>query len=460
MYHKNYHLFFVGIGGIGMSGIAELLLNLGYRVSGSDLELSPITDRLQKLGCTIFKGHSKDNIQENIKNIDVLVTSAAISDENPEICVAKQNGIPIIPRAKMLSELMRFKYGIAISGAHGKTSTTSIIASILNGGKLDPTVVIGGILENTGTNSMYGQGDFMVVEADESDGSFLQYCPAVVVVTNIDMEHLDYYSSIEDIKNNFLNFINLVPFYGVAILCTDDKYINDLIPKIQKRYITYGTNTDADVRAENINFNNGLGTFDLIVKNKRIDSITVNLLGEHNILNTLAAIATGLELNISIDTIKSTLKNITGVQRRLELKGEKNGIRIMDDYGHHPTEIVTTINALKQTFPDKRLVVAFQPHRYSRTQSLFNEFSEAFINSDYLIILPIYAAGDTPIVNVNSQNLLTSIKNNGHQNAFYMNSLETAYAFLQTKLKENDLLITMGAGDVYKLGEKFLNYKC
>lgn len=452
MYQKKYHIFFVGIGGIGMSGIAELLLNLGYKVSGSDLKLSPITDRLKKLGVNIFAGHSK----ENIKDIDVVVTSTAVPRENPEICTAKERGVPVIPRAQMLAELMRFKYGIAVAGAHGKTSTTSIVAAILNHGKLDPTVVIGGILKNSETNSLHGQGNFMVVEADESDGSFLKLFPTIAIVTNIDREHLDYYSGIDEIKKAFLDFINLVPFYGTAIICTDNKYINELLPNIKERYITYGTNKNADLYAKNITFKNDSGTFDLDLKGKNLGTITINLPGMHSILNAMAAIATGLELEIPFNTIKFALKKITGVKRRLELKGEINNIKIMDDYGHHPTEIITTIKVAKQSWPNRRLIIAFQPHRFTRTQALFNEFSTAFINSDYLIILPVYSAGETPIKGINSETLLDSIKKNGHNNAVYINSKKEAKTYLKEQLKENDLLITMGAGDVYKLGEELL----
>jgi UDP-N-acetylmuramate--alanine ligase len=452
MYQSDYHIHFVGIGGIGMSGIAELLINLGYTVSGSDLKLSPITQRLTDKGAVIFKGHSK----KQVKDADVLVTSSAISSENPEVLQAKALGIPIIPRAAMLAELMRIKYAIAVSGAHGKTSTTAMIAQILNTAGLDPTVIIGGLLMGLDTNALHGQGEFIVAEADESDGSFLQYSPAIAAVTNIDLEHLDFYKDIEDIKNKFVQFINSVPFYGVAILCLDNTHIQDVLPRITVRHTTFGLSAQADLQARQIRFENGQSRFTVTRGNRDIGDIVLNLAGQHNILNALAGIATGLELRIPFDVIKQALEQIKGVRRRLEVKGEKKQILVMDDYGHHPTEIVATLNAVRESFTDRRLVVVFQPHRYTRTRALFNEFSRAFYQSDVLILVPIYAASEPPIPEVDSRGLCRGIQTHGHKDVSFAPDFTQALSMVTHKLRPNDLVLTLGAGDIHTLGEQLL----
>lgn len=452
MYQTDYHIHFVGIGGIGMSGIAELLINLGYTVSGSDLKLSPITRRLADKGAAIFKGHSK----KQVGDADVIVTSTAISSENPEVVRAKELGIPIIPRAEMLAELMRIKYAIAISGAHGKTSTTAMIAQILNTAGLDPTVIIGGLLMGLDTNALHGQGDFIVAEADESDGSFLKYAPAIAAVTNIDLEHLDFYKDIEDIKDTFVQFINSVPFYGVAILCLDNEHIQNILPRITVRYTTFGLAAQADLRAKDIRFKGGTSRFTVNRHNQDLGTIVLNLAGQHNISNALAGIAAGLELKIPFDTIKQALEQIKGVKRRLEIKGEKKEILVMDDYGHHPTEIVATLNAVKESFPQRRVVVMFQPHRYTRTRALFNEFSRAFYQSDVLILVPIYAASETPVPGVDSQQLCQSIHTHGHKDVSFAPDFTQALSMVTHKLKPNDLVLTLGAGDIWTLGEKLL----
>jgi UDP-N-acetylmuramate--alanine ligase len=452
MYQRDYHIHFVGIGGIGMSGIAELLINLGYTVSGSDLKLSPITRRLTDKGAVIFKGHSK----KQVKDADVLVTSSAISDENPEVVQAKALGIPIIPRAAMLAELMRIKYAIAVSGAHGKTSTTAMIAQILNTAGLDPTVIIGGLLMGLDTNALHGQGEFIVAEADESDGSFLQYSPAIAAVTNIDLEHLDFYKDIEDIKNKFVQFINSVPFYGVAILCLDNTHIQDILPRITVRHTTFGLSAQADLQARQIRFKNGQSRFTVTRENRDLGDIVLNLAGQHNILNALAGIATGLELRIPFDVIKQALEEIKGVRRRLEIKGEKKQVLVMDDYGHHPTEIVATLNAVRESFTDRRLVVVFQPHRYTRTRALFNEFSRAFYQSDILILVPIYAASEAPIPQVDSRRLCQGIQTHGHKDVSFAPDFTQALSMVTHKLRPNDLVLTLGAGDIHTLGEQLL----
>ncbi len=452
MYQTDYHIHFVGIGGIGMSGIAELLINLGYTVSGSDLKLSPITDRLADKGATIFKGHSK----KQVTGANVIVTSTAISSENPEVVRAKELGIPIIPRAEMLAELMRIKYAIAVSGAHGKTSTTAMIAQILNTAGLDPTVIIGGLLMGLDTNALHGQGDFIVAEADESDGSFLKYAPAIAAVTNIDLEHLDFYKDIEEIKNTFVQFINSVPFYGVAILCLDNEHVQNILPRITVRHTTFGLAAQADLRAKDIRFADGKSWFTVSRLDQNLGTIVLNLAGQHNISNALAGIAAGLELKIPFDTIKQALEQIKGVKRRLEIKGEKKEILIMDDYGHHPTEIVATLNAVKDSFPQRRVVVLFQPHRYTRTRALFNEFSRAFYQSDVLILVPIYAASEMPIPGVDSEQLCQSIHTHGHKDVSFAPDFTQALSMATHKLKPNDLVLTLGAGDVWTLGEKLL----
>ncbi len=449
MYQKNYHIHFVGIGGIGMSGIAELLLGLGYQVSGSDLRDSAITRRLKGLGATIHTGHDGDRI----RGANVIVTSTAIAKDNPEVLAAREQGIPIIPRAEMLAELMRIKYAIAISGAHGKTSTTSMVAHILNRAGLDPTVVIGGLLKHLNTNALHGKGDYIVAEADESDGSFLKYTPAIAAVTNIDLEHLDYYTDIEDIKSKFKQFINSVPFYGLAVLCLDNEHIQDILPDIQVRYTTFGLTAQADLKAQDIEFQGVRSLFRVVHRDTSLGRIQLNLSGNHNVSNALAAIAIALELDIPFATIKAALEDIDGVKRRLEIKGDINGILVMDDYGHHPTEIKATLKAIRESRPHRRVVVIFQPHRYSRTQALFDAFTRAFYQSDILIVLPIYAASEAPIEGVDSQGLCRGIKAHAHKETYYAETVDQCLAMIMETVKPNDLVLTLGAGDVYRLGE-------
>ena len=452
MFLKKYHIHFVGIGGIGMSGIAELLLNLGYKVSGSDTSSSDITRRLESLGGIIFQGHSA----EQIHGADVVVTSSAIGPDNPEVAAAGQGSIPVIPRAEMLAELMRLKYSVAIAGAHGKTSTTSIVASVLGKGGLDPTVVIGGKLKSIDSNALLGEGDYIVAEADESDGSFLKISPTIAVVTNIDREHLDFYQDLNAIKEVFLSFIDKIPFYGLAVLCLDDEPIQDIIPNIQKRFTTYGMSTQADFQAKDVVFEGLKSRFHVHHLGVRLGEIVLNLPGIHNVYNALAAIVVGIELDIPFGVIKSALQTVEGVQRRLEIKGENKGVTVVDDYGHHPTEVRVTLQAVRESWPDRRVVVVFQPHRYTRTQALFDDFTRAFYQSDLLVVLPIYAAGEKKIKGVEGHTLFEGIRSHGHREVVYMQDFETAVSYLKKVLTQSDILLTLGAGDVWKVGEMIL----
>jgi UDP-N-acetylmuramate--alanine ligase len=452
MYLKKYHIHFVGIGGIGMSGIAELLLNLGYKVSGSDLHSTDITDRLKELGGTVYKGHAA----KNIKGADVVVFSSAIDTDNPEVQAAAQESIPVIPRAEMLAELMRLKYSIAIAGAHGKTSTTSIVASVLARGGLDPTVVIGGKLKSIGSNAVLGEGDFIVAEADESDGSFLKFSPTIAVVTNIDKEHLDFYRDLEEIKTVFLNFLDRIPFYGLAVLCLDNEPIQELIPRLKKRYTTYGMSSQADFQIRDVEFSQRKSRYNVYHRGQKMGAIDLNLPGIHNVYNATASIAVGVELDVGFDQIRAALENVEGVQRRLEIKGEIDGITVIDDYGHHPTEIKVTLEAIEENWPDRRKVVVFQPHRYSRTRALFDEFSRAFYQSDILVVMPIYAASEKKIEGVSSKKLCAQIKAHGHKEVMYASGFKAALAYLKNNLRPGDVLLTLGAGDVWKVGTEIL----
>jgi UDP-N-acetylmuramate--alanine ligase len=452
MYLKKYRIHFVGIGGIGMSGIAELLLNLGYRVSGSDLKPSDITARLKDLGAVVTEGHHA----ECVEGADVVVTSSAVRPSNPEVVAAKRLSIPVIPRAEMLAELMRLKYSIAVAGAHGKTTTTSIVAAVLARGGLDPTVVIGGKLMSLGTNAVLGKGDFIVAEADESDGSFLRYAPAIAVVTNIDREHLDYYPDLESIQRAFLQFIDRLPFYGLAVLCLDDEPTQAILPRIHKRHTTYGMSPQADFQIREVAFEGRRSRFSVRHRDRPLGRFHLNLPGVHNIYNAAAAIAVGFELGIPVESVQAALEEITGVQRRLEVKGEANGVIVVDDYGHHPTEIKMTLEAAKACWPERRMVVVFQPHRYSRTRSLFDEFTRAFYQSQVLCVLPVYAAGEDPIEGVSGRALCEGIEAHGHKQVVAAQDFNAAVDFVNGILVPGDLLLTLGAGDVWKIGERIL----
>ena len=452
MYLKKYHIHFVGIGGIGMSGIAELLLNLGYRVSGSDLKASDITDNLAQLGGTVHIGHRA----EQIEGADVVVVSSAIDTGNPEVAAARQASVPVIPRAEMLAELMRLKYSVAVAGAHGKTSTTSLVSGVLAGGGLDPTVVIGGKLKSIGRNAVLGQGDFIVAEADESDGSFLKFSPAIAVVTNIDREHLDFYADMDAIKQVFLDFIDRIPFYGLAVICLDCEHLQGLLPSIKKRITTYGRSAQADYQARDIEFSEMQSRFSVVYRGKSLGEFVLSMPGMHNVYNALAAIAVGLELDIPLASIKGALATAEGVQRRMEIKGAVAGITVVDDYGHHPTEIQVTLQAVKANWPDRRKVVVFQPHRYSRTQALMEEFGRSFNDSDRLVVMPIYAASEKPIEGVTGRTLADCIHAHGHRSVVCLDDHEAVVEHLVKTLAAGDLVLTLGAGDVYRVGETVL----
>ncbi len=451
MYKKDKIIHFVGIGGIGMSGIAEVLFNLGYKVQGSDIRKSSVTSRLESLGIKVFIGHN----EINIKDAHIVIVSSAINEKNPEVKAAINKGIPVIKRAEMLSELMRMKYGIAIAGTHGKTTTTSMVGTILNKAGFDPTIVIGGKLDSLGSNAKLGKGEFLVAEADESDGSFLLLNPTIAVVTNIDPEHLDYYTGgIEQIKKTFVHFLNKVPFYGLAVLCLDHENIQDIIPEIKKRFLTYGFVSQANVRAGNISFKNTESKFTVYIQNEEMGEIKINMPGIHNIYNALAAITVAWELDIPFETIKSSLDNFAGVNRRFYIKGEVGNNIVVDDYAHHPTEIKATLEAAKKGF-NKRIVVIFQPHRYSRTKELMDQFATAFYNADKLIITDIYAASEEPIEGINSKVLFEKFKEYGHRDIHYIQNFEDIAEYV-SNIVDNDLIITVGAGDIWKAGEMIL----
>ena len=436
-----------------MSGIAELLINLGYEVSGSDLKDTAITKNLASLGGHIFREHKS----ENVKGADVVVYSSAVGRDNPEILEAKERYIPVIPRAEMLAELMRLKYGVAIAGAHGKTTTTSMVASILTCGQLDPTVVIGGRLDIWGgSNAKLGQGDILVAEADESDGSFLMLSPTIAVVTNMDHEHIDHYGDMDAIRETFTTFINKVPFYGVAIICLDNEEIQRIIPRLKKRCLTYGLTSQADLRGMDLEKEELRVSFDVLYHNSSLGRMVVEMPGEHNVLNALAAIAVGLELNLDTKLIKKGLKNLGGLARRFQVKGERDDILVLDDYGHHPTEIVATLRAVKECWPERRLIVAFQPHRYTRIKELYGQFIISFNQADILVVTSIYSAGENAINGVTSERLFQGIKEHGHKEVIHCQQQEEILPTLLSVIKPGDVVMTLGAGNIYRVGDQLL----
>lgn len=451
MYGRIEKIHFVGIGGIGMSGIAEVLLNLGYKVSGSDLRRSDITDRLAGLGGEIFYGHAR----ENIAGADVVVISSAVKEDNPEVLEARDCLIPVIPRAEMLAELMRMKYGIAIAGTHGKTTTTSMVATLLGHGGIDPTIVIGGRLNSIGTNARLGQGKFLVAEADESDGSFLKLSPTIAVVTNIDADHLDFYSGIDEIRDTFVEFINKVPFYGLAVLCLDNDNVADIIPLVKKRFITYGRSAQADFRAMDVRLEGLTTSFTVQFRGERLGEITFRMPGAHNVLNALAAVAVAMELNVPFAVIQEGFREFGGVGRRFQVKGEVDGIMVVDDYGHHPAEIRATLAAAKGGW-ERRLVVAFQPHRYTRTRELFDDFVKAFHDADVLVLTDIYPAGEQPIEGVTSEALARGIRKHGQKDVTHVAEKDQLVEHLFGIIRPGDIVLTMGAGNIWQAGEDLL----
>jgi UDP-N-acetylmuramate--alanine ligase len=446
-------LYFVGIGGIGMSGIAEILLNLGYAVSGSDLVLSNVTRRLQQQGATVYQGHAAAHVQ----GADVVVISSAVQPDNIEVLTARAQHIPVIPRAEMLAELMRMKYGVAIAGTHGKTTTTSLVATVLAYGGLDPTVLIGGRLNSLGSNAKLGQGEYLVAEADESDGSFLLLSPTISVVTTVDAEHLDFYGDLAAVQRAFAQFINKVPFYGCSIICLDQPHIRSLVPQIRRRCITYGLTSQADYIARDLRLAGLRSHFEVFRTGERLAQFSLNLPGMHNVANALAAIAVGVELDIPLSAIAQALEEFSGVHRRFDRRGVRDGITVVDDYGHHPEEIRQTLRAAKAVWPEARLVVVFQPHRYTRTHLLLQEFCTAFHDTDALVLLNIYAAGETPLSGVTTGLLYEGLISHGQREVYYLRERAEVVPFLRRYLRANDILLTLGAGDVWQVGEVFLH---
>jgi UDP-N-acetylmuramate--alanine ligase len=452
MFFSRQHLHFAGIGGIGMSGIAEVLLNLGYTISGSDLKLSPTTERLAKLGAKIYEGHKA----ENVAGAKALVVSSAVEESNAEVQEARRLQIPVIPRGELLAELMRLKYGIAVAGSHGKTTTTSMIATILSHAGVDPTVVVGGkVAAMGGTNARVGKSDFLVVEADESDGSFLKLSPIFAIVTNIDREHLDHYAGIEPIRAAFVEFVNKVPFYGAAILCLDDDNVQSILPEIKRRTITYGRNSQADYQPGILECGDFHSKFTLRSRNAELGEFHLNIPGEHNVLNATAAIAVALELNVAPDVIREGLGKFTGVGRRFEVRGTANGVTVVDDYGHHPTEIRATLAAAKSCSQGK-MHVLFQPHRYSRTFHLLDDFARAFHQADRVLVLDIYAASEKAIEGVTAEALVERMRQFGHRGALYAGSNDNGVAMIVEGVEPGDMILTLGAGSVSQLGERIL----
>ena len=455
MYKRYRHIHFVGIGGIGMSGIAELLLNLGYRVSGSDLRESDITRRLQDLGGDVRIGHDA----ANVRDADVVVLSSAVSESNPEVAAARKlDRVPVIRRAEMLAELMRLKYSVLVAGAHGKTTTTSMVSTVLARGGMDPTVVIGGRLNAWGTNAKLGSGDFVVAEADESDGTFLYLTPTIAVVTNIDEEHLDFYRDLDHIRQTFKEFINRVPFYGRVVLCIEDANVRSLLPLEGKRFYTYGFSPDADFQAKDIRMDGFTTTYRAFFRGKELGEMEIRIPGRHNVLNSLAAVAVGHELELQWPDIRAGLRDMTGVQRRFQVKGEAGGVLVLDDYGHHPTEIRAVLETLSSCYPDRRRIVVFQPHRYSRTQALMKEFADCFGNSrDKLFVTEIYAASETPLPGIDGERLVREILATGRGDVHFCSSPAALSAQLRTVVLPGDVVVTLGAGNIYRVGEMLLD---
>ncbi len=447
---------FVGIGGVGMSGIAEVMNTIGYQVSGSDLSEGAVTEKLKAAGIKVYKGH----VAENVRDADVVVTSSAIPADNPEIQVARARMIPVVPRAEMLAELMRFSNGIAVAGTHGKTTTTSLIASILAEGGLDPTYVIGGKLNSSASNAKLGSGQYLVAEADESDASFLYLQPMLAVVTNVDADHLSTYGGdFKRLQNAFVEFLHHLPFYGMAIVCVDDENTRKLLPKITRQVIRYGIEQDADICASNIRTSGLQSSFDVMLHDSDITmNITLNLPGRHNILNALAAIAVAYELGVDIESIKTALKNFAGIGRRMQMYGDidiaAGAITMVDDYGHHPTEVAATLQAVRSSWPCRRLVVVFQPHRYSRTHDLFEDFTSVLADVDVLLVSEVYAAGEQPVTGADARSLCAAIRQRGKVNPIFVEDIDDVDSELASVLHDGDVLLTLGAGSVGRVASE------
>jgi UDP-N-acetylmuramate--alanine ligase len=446
MFRKVRRLHFVGIGGAGMSGIAEVLVNLGYGVSGSDLVSNEATRRLKRLGARVRRGHRPSHV--NVA--DVVVVSSAVREDNPELVEARRRRIPVIPRAEMLAELMRLKYGVAVAGSHGKTTTTGMIAEVLS--HLDPTVVIGGRFAALGSGAKLGNGELMVAEADESDGSFLKMKPTIAVVTNIDREHLEHYRDLAEIQDAFVGFLSRVPFYGAAVVCTDEANVRAILPRVDRRVITYGLSSEAAVLAKHIEISGFGSTYTLVAHGKERGRIRLRVPGRHSVYNSLAAAAVALELEVPFSAVVAALQRFAGMERRFHLRGRFRDAMVIDDYGHHPTEIVATLTALREGF-GSRTIVVFQPHRYTRTRALLEEFGRAFFLADRVVVTDVYPAGETPIPGIDGSRVADALVRHGHPSVTYERELKAIPRLLRRMVQPGDVVLTLGAGDVWKVGE-------
>ncbi len=453
MFSSIRKIHFIGIGGIGMSGIAEILLDQGFKVSGSDKQLSEITERLEKLGAKIYEGHAAEHIEPDV---DVVVYSSAIKMDNPEIQEALRRKIPLIRRAEMLAELMRLKYGIGIAGTHGKTTTTSMVGLVLIEGGFDPTVIVGGILRDLGgTNARLGHGSFIVVEADEFDRSFLQLTPTIAVITTLEPEHLDCYGSVEELKSAFIDFANKVPFYGFVVLCLDEPMIQDIMPKIKKKVITYGLNAQADVQAIDIEFKERFSSYTLIYRDQNYGRINLKVPGLHNVKNSLAAITVGMELGIDFEKIKRAIERFGGVYRRFEIRSQVDNIIVVDDYAHHPTEIKAVLQAAKDGWK-RRVIAVFQPHLYSRTRDFYQDFGRSFFNADICVLTDIYPAREEPIEGVSGELIANAARDFGHKDVHYIPDKKQIPDYVLELVKPGDIVMFMGAGDITKICGEFI----
>ena len=451
MFRRARHVHMVGIGGSGMSGIAEVLVNMGYPVSGSDLAASAVTRRLSRLGARVHRGHRA----LHVRGADVVVVSSAVRKDNPEVVEARRLAIPVIPRAEMLAELMRMKYGVAVGGAHGKTTTTAMIAEVLTHAGLDPTVVIGGRVGKLRSGAKLGFGELLVAEADESDGSFLKMKPTIAVVTNIDREHLDHYRDLAEIQNAFVQFLSLVPFYGAAVACVDDPHVRDILPRVDRKIITYGLSSDAAVSATDVDVRGLRSSFTVRFGGRPQGRVELSLPGRHSIYNSLAAIAVALELEVPLRRTAEALAGFRGVDRRMQRRGRAFGATVIDDYGHHPTEIAATLSAIREGF-GSRTIVVFQPHRYSRTRALLEDFGGAFFLADRVIVTDIYPAGERPIEGIDGSVIVDALVRHGHPHAIYEPNVREIPGLLRRMVREGDIVLTLGAGDIWKLGERLV----
>ncbi len=453
---RNIH--FVGIGGVGMSGIAEVLHNLGYKISGSDIAKNKVTEHLVDLGIKVLIGHAAEHVGES----DAVVVSSAIDLENPEIAFARENRIPVIPRAEMLAELMRFRYGIAVAGTHGKTTTTSLVASLLAEGDLDPTYVIGGRLNSSGKHAELGESRYLVAEADESDASFLHLQPVIAILTNIDMDHMETYGGdIEQLRSAFLEFLLRLPFYGMAVICYDDEMARDLLPELTKPVLTYGTDESADIRAADVTYSKGISKFNVTLPDgKESFSVTLNMPGLHNVLNSLAAISVAYELGVSQEAMCRGLENFQGIGRRFQIHGaiqiEENNALVVDDYGHHPSEIAATISAIREGWPERRLVMVYQPHRYTRTRDLFEDFAQILSQPDALLLLDIYSAGEKPIAEADSKALSRAIRLRGQVDPIFVDQPDEIVSVIPAFIEDGDIVLVMGAGSIGHVAEQLI----